>query len=116
MQHILDMASAGDSLPDVSMNISSESVRQQLADMITAGVWAGEEMVIATAVYLRRQVHVYTYKTDASFCPRVYGPPGQCADGLSSVRVAFFLPGHYQAVESLSRRSAAKYPLVKSSN
>ena len=95
MQHILDMASAGDSLPGVSMNISSEPVRQQLAEMMTAGVWAREEMVIATAAYLRRQVHVYTYTTDASSCPRVYGPPGQCAEGFSSVRIAFFLPGHY---------------------
>ena len=53
MQHILDMASAGDSLPGVSMNISSEPVRQQLAEMMTAEVWAREEMVIATAAYLR---------------------------------------------------------------
>ena len=52
MQHILNMASAGDSLPGVSMNISSEPVRQQLAEMMTAGVWAREEMVIATAAYL----------------------------------------------------------------
>ena len=84
--------------------------------MMTAGMWAGEEVAIATAAYLRRPVHVYTYTTDVSSCPRVYGPPGQCADGLSPVRVAFFLPGHYQVVESLSRRCAAKYPLVKSSN
>ena len=77
---------------------------------------AGEEMFIATAAYLRQPVHVYTYTTDASSCPRVSGPPGQRADGLSPVLVVFFLPGHYQVEESLSRPSAAKYPLVKSSN
>ena len=92
VQHILDMASAGDSLPGVSMVISNETVRQQLADIMTAGVWAGEEMIIATAAYLRRPVHVYTYTTIVSSCPRVYGPLGQCADGFSPVPVAFFLP------------------------
>ncbi len=56
-------------------------------------VWAGEDVVLAAADYLQRDIHVFIAAEQAS--PLVYSTG---VTALPPVCIAFTEPGHYQAV------------------
>jgi len=71
----------------------------------TNGTWVGEDVVLATAEYLRREIYVYTAM--GNYSPATY-TPSSCLrqPTLSPVSVAFYEPGHYKAV--VTRRPTTK--------
>ncbi len=98
VNHILELASTGNALPGVSMDVEDPSVRQELDRMMRSGTWAGEDMIAATAAFLRRPVHVYTFTSMCDASPLIYPSPAQQTADVHPIRVAFYLPGHYRAV------------------
>jgi hypothetical protein len=101
VNHVFQLAESGKTLPGISMDISDASVCKQLNSLGKAGTWAGEEMIMATADYLRRPVHIFTFSSVANSSPLEYTAP-QCDTSLPPVRLAFYFPGHYKAVLGLS--------------
>ena len=100
VNHILELASAGDTLPGISMDVEGPSVRQELDNMMQIGTWAGEDMIATTAAFLRRPVQVYTFTSVLDASPLIYPSPVQQALDVHPIRVAFYLPGHYRAVKA----------------
>ena len=98
--HILELPSADDALPGISMDVEDPSVHQGLDNMMQSGTWAGEDMIVATAAFLRRPVHVYTFTSVLDASPLIYPSPVQQALDVHPIRVAFYLPGHYRAVKA----------------
>ena len=74
-----------------------ESLKQLAADIKTDGSWAGEDVIVVTANYLQQSIYVYfasevsslsKYLPDLPLTPLKRGP----------VLIAFYEPGHFQAV------------------
>lgn len=66
--------------------------------MSIEGKWAGEEALLAAANYLNRDIHVYKYVSVPEASPDVYH--ATFATKHPPIAVAFYEPGHYQAVFS----------------
>jgi hypothetical protein len=67
---------------------------QQRADAMRQDkIWAGEDVILAAADYLQRDIHVFIAAEQAS--PLVYSTG---VTALPPVRIVFTEPGHYQAV------------------
>ncbi len=80
---------------DVSA-VSSESLKRLAADIQMDGSWAGEDVILATANYLRRPLHVYCASRATS--PLIYSPDEPFPFPVSPILLAFFEPGHFRAV------------------
>ena len=90
----------------VSQSNSSSSpedviaVRQYAAEILREDKWAGEDIIMAMANCLRRDICVYMYVGVGGTSPNVYSP--HLADGEQlrgpPVLVAFYEPGHYRYV------------------
>jgi hypothetical protein len=77
------------------------SIDQSVQLMRTNRVWAGEEAILAAADFLQRELHVFKYVTSVGTSPSVYAPVSVSGSELCSpLRLAFFEPGHFQAVFS----------------
>ncbi len=78
-------------------------LRRYAADVMRGGVWVGEDIVLAMARCLQRDIHVYTVIGSS---PMIYTPLEKITSGApvasaAPLRVAFYEPGHYKAVQSL---------------
>jgi hypothetical protein len=81
-------------------------LKRLAADIQKAGSWAGEDVILATANFLQRPLHVYCASGITS--PMVYTPeqsitrpqPLHIVNKSTStpINIAFYEPGHYQAV------------------
>ena len=89
VNHIIELASAGDALPGISMDVEDPSVRKGLDNMMQSGTWAGKDMIAATAAFLRRPVHVYTFTSVLGASPLIYPSPVQQALDVHPIRVVF---------------------------
>jgi OTU domain-containing protein 3 len=80
--------------------------QQRASAMMRDKVWAGEDVILAAADYLQRDIHVFIAAEQAS--PLVYSAG---VTALPPVRIAFTEPGHYQAVldMDITRVSAGQY-------
>ena len=67
------------------------------------GSWVGEDGILATADYLKRQIVVFFALSSAS--PIVYTPVSHVADP-APIMVAFFEPGHYCPIFAFSKNWA----------
>lgn len=101
VQHVLQLADADHALPGINMDVADQTVRQQLENQRIVGTWAGEDMIVAAADFLKRPVHIYTFTTQTCSSPLVYSPVngGTVSTPLC---LAFYLPGHYKAVCSIT--------------
>ncbi len=82
-----------------SSSILNGTVIQHIVDVGTDGVWAGEDVIVASADYLCRDIQVFL-ATDKS-SPRTYCPT-TCISSLPSLRIAYYEPGHYVPVFSMN--------------
>ncbi len=57
-------------------------------------VWVTEDLIMAAAEYLHRNIHIYISAKQSS--PLVYSPSS--GSNYESIFVAFYEPGHYMAV------------------
>ena len=73
-----------------------ESLRQLAANVSKDGTWAGEDVIVVTANYLQRQIHVYFASVTAS--PLKYSPQLATLPSTLPILIAFYEPGHYRAV------------------
>jgi hypothetical protein len=80
--------------------------QQRASAMMRDKVWAGEDVILAAADYLQRDIHVFIAAEQAS--PLVYSAG---VTVLPPVRIAFTEPGHYQAVldMDITRVSGGQY-------
>ena len=82
-----------------------EALRQRAVKISKDGEWVAEDIILATANYLKRPIHVYM----AGACsPQVYSPSSSVTSESMPLMVAFYEPGHY--------RSVALQPVVSSSS
>ena len=66
VQHILQLAAAGSSLPEVCMDVTDVTVRCHLVAMGKSG---SMKMIVVSTSYLKRDKHVYTYSNKAGVSP-----------------------------------------------
>jgi hypothetical protein len=71
-------------------------VRHHLERMSRDGTWVGEDVVAATAHYLRRDLYVYSAVGKSS--PLIYQPKDDVVAKEQPLQLAFYEPGHYSAV------------------
>ena len=90
-------------------DLHSEAVRGHLAQLKKNGTWAGEDIILATAIHLKRNIHIYSGTGKSS--PLVYSAPDSAAVNLPNIFLAYYEPGHYKAVVGLSSPPAASHLL-----
>ena len=76
------------------------TARRRIDEIATDGNWVGEDVILAMADYLQRQICVFFASDTAS--PLTYSPPASDTCGVvnDSIRIAFYEPGHFWAVAS----------------
>ena len=96
---------AGNMLGGVAITceeLQKDDVRKQVAKLKEDGSWVGEDMILASAAHLQREIHVYVAmdgKTAAQNSPRIYSaPPSTAPVGSLPLLLAYYEPGHYRAV------------------
>ena len=77
------------------------SLRAHIKIIRQSGSWAGEEAILATADFLKSEVHVCI--AVAASLPLVYKPTSVAASVVSNgpASIAFYEPGHYKSVVSV---------------
>ena len=73
----------------------NQTLRQHIIEVSTNKVWVGEDVIVATADYLQKQIYIFVAASSAS--PLVYSPtkvlPHYCL-----IQLAYYEPEHYQAI------------------
>jgi hypothetical protein len=82
----------------VGIPVINKDLSSTCADALhQSGSWVGEDGILATADYLKREIHVYT-ATLKEF-PLVYTPVSKRESNVATpLLLAFFEPGHYCAI------------------
>ena len=107
IDHIVQLAADGKTLPSVSMDVADSSVRQQLAKLRLPGTWVGEDIILTAATFLQRPIHIYNYASKGNSTPLIYSPPASQVTSLSQICLAYYLPGHYRAVDVVAKTSGS---------
>ena len=94
---MLQLTTAGSSLLGVCMDVDDVTVRCHLEAMEKSGSWADEGMIVASASYLKRDTHVYSYSDEAGASPLVYSASSSKTNA-QPIKLAFYLPGHYKSM------------------
>jgi hypothetical protein len=97
IKYILQSVERGEALPGIIMDVTDASVLRELDNLKRDGTEVGEDVIVATAAYLHRPVYVFSFNTATDAVPLIY-QPAQCLPNIHPIRLAFCLPGHYQAV------------------
>ena len=73
-----------------------ESLRQLANNIRKDGSWAGEDIILVTANFLQRPLHIYCASYTSP--PLVYVPELSSASQAVPVLLAFYEPGHFRAI------------------
>ena len=79
-----------------------ESIRKSADAIKIICSWAGEDAIMATADYLKRNISIFV--SSAIVSPIIYYPSCTCVG--PPLRIAFYEPGHYVTV--IDSKSASK--------
>ena len=73
---------------------------RRIDEIATDGNWVGEDVILAMAEYLQRQICVFFASDTAS--PLIYSPTASDTSSVVNdpIRIAFYEPGHFRAVAS----------------
>ena len=76
------------------------AVRRRIDKIATDGNWVGEDIILAMADYLQRQICVFFASDTVS--PLINSPTASDTCGVVSdpIRIAFYEPSHFRAVAS----------------
>ncbi len=89
-QHLIDHGKYIFLCAGITSN-NDESILKSAVNVRRDGTWAGEDILLVAADYLKRPIHVYNANIKDS--PRIYLPSQPCSD--APVMIAFYEPGHY---------------------
>ena len=72
------------------------------------GTWVGEDVILAMAECLERQILVFMYVDGNGSSPEIFSPSTDSTK-KAPLRIAFYKPGHYRSVIYTNSTSHLNY-------
>ena len=77
------------------------ALRKHAADVMKGGTWVGEDVILAMAECLERQMHVFMYVDSNGSSPKIYSLSTDSTK-QAPLRIALYEPGHYRSVVDIN--------------
>ena len=85
----------------------NQTLRHHIIDVSTNKVWVDEDVIVATADYLQRQIYIFVAASSAS--PLVYSLT-KVLPHCCLIQLAYYEPGHYRAILNVNNAQHSNQP------